>query len=58
MKVKIILVCLECLMFDVVWIIYFFRNVILNEIIVFGGLLKNVDEWIFVDVFMKIYYSF
>lgn len=36
----------------------FFRNVILNEIIVFGGLLKNVDEWIFVDVFMKIYYSF
>lgn len=58
MKVKKILVCLECLMFDVVWVIYFFRNVILNEIIVFGGLLKNVDEWIFVDVFMKIYYSF
>lgn len=48
MKVKKILVCLECLMFDVVWIIYYFINVILNEIIVFGGLLKNIC-WCFYE---------
>lgn len=58
MKVKKILACSECPMPDVVWTTYFFfRNATLNETTVFGGPSKNVDEWTFVDVFLKIHYS-